>query len=80
MNTNINTNMNSNIHTNFYLKQTVLNKLLENNLIAQISVDTGITYSTLQRQIKLNHKNLTLYDVLFSISRHLNIPINKLLK
>lgn len=72
--------MNSNIHTNFYLKQTVLNKLLENNLIAQISVDTGITYSTLQRQIKLNHKNLTLYDVLFSISRHLNIPINKLLK
>ncbi|MCG8732204.1 hypothetical protein [Tenacibaculum finnmarkense] len=80
MNTNITTNMNSNINTKIVLKQTVLKKLLVNNLIAQISADTGILYNTLKRQISVNHEYLTLYAVLLSISKHLDIPINELVE
>ncbi len=72
--------MKTNINTNFVLKQTVLSKLSDSVLIAKIVDATGLTFLTVQRQISSNHKNLTHYNVLFTISEHLDIPINELLE
>ncbi|SOU87860.1 hypothetical protein [Tenacibaculum dicentrarchi] len=72
--------MKTNINTKFVLKQTVLNKLSDNVLVAKIVDATGLAFLTVQRQISSNHKNLTHYNVLFTISNHLDIPVNELVE
>jgi len=69
----------TNIKHKYILKKEVLNKLNNSsNAIAVISVNTGIKYSTLKRQLKENHEYLTLLSVLESISELLNKPVNDL--
>lgn len=70
----------TNISYKYVLKKDVLNKLKDSNLIANISVDTGIKFSTLKRQVSENHEYLTLYGVLHSISKHTGKSITNLLK
>ncbi|WP_233882037.1 hypothetical protein [Tenacibaculum piscium] len=72
--------MKTNINTNFVLKQTVLNKLSDPVLVAKIVDATGLGFPSILRQISSNHKNLTHYNVLFTISEHLDIPINELVE
>jgi len=69
----------TNIKHKYILKKEVLNKLNNSsNAIAVISVNTGIKYSTLKRQLKENHEYLTLLSVLESISELLNKPVTDL--
>lgn len=69
----------TNIKHKYILKKEVLCKLNNSsNAIAVISVNTGIKYSTLKRQLKENHEYLTLLSVLESISELLNKPVNDL--
>ena len=70
----------TNIKYKYVLKKEVINKLNSCNAIAKLSVDTGIKYSTVKRQIKENHEYLTLYAVLESISNYLGRPSSELLK
>jgi len=69
----------TNIKHKYILKKEVLYKLNNSsNAIAIISVNTGIKYSTLKRQLKENHEYLTLFAVLESISELLNKPVTDL--
>ncbi|PKH52895.1 hypothetical protein CXF68_20295 [Tenacibaculum sp. Bg11-29] len=69
----------TNITHKYILKKEVLCKLNNSsNAIAIISVNTGIKYSTLKRQVKENHEYLTLLSVLESISELLNKPVTDL--
>ncbi|MDB0602603.1 hypothetical protein PL373_15990 [Tenacibaculum maritimum] len=72
--------MKTNINTNFVLKQTILDQISDTILIARISDATGLHFATLKRLVSLNHKNLTYYNVLITISELLNIPINELVE
>ncbi len=71
----------TNIKYKYVLKKEVLSKLNNtSNSIAVISVQTGIKYSTLKRQLKENHEYLTLLSVLESISELIGKPVNQLVK
>ncbi len=70
---------NTNLQHKFVLKKQILQKLKDTTLLTFISVDTGIKFTTLKRQVKENHEYLTLYAVLYSISQRLNKPINSLI-
>lgn len=71
----------TNIKYKYVLKKEVLSKLNNSsNAIAVISVDTGIKYSTLKRQLKENHEYLTLLSVLESISELIGYPVNELVE
>lgn len=72
--------MNSNIANKFVLKQDVLNKINNSIVLAKISADTGVNFNTLKRQVSKNHEYLTLYAVLYSISKHIGTPITKLMQ
>lgn len=71
--------MSSNIHK-YILRQAVLNKINNSNSLLLISLESGVNFHTLKRQVSENHEYLTLLKVLKPISQLVNEPIEKLTK